>query len=137
MGNNPAWRKKMGETRIAFKIYGMDGQAAELEAVVDTGATFTKIPRALASVLGLQVKYETGVELGDGRIVKRGLALAEVEIEGVRRPVLVAVGGEEEKPLIGYTTLEVLGFKVNPVTGRLERTIAIEYKAEIPARLLP
>lgn len=127
----------MGETRIAFKIYGMDGQAAELEAVVDTGATFTKIPRALASILGLQVKYETGVELGDGRIVKRGLALAEVEIEGVRRPVLVAVGGEEEKPLIGYTTLEVLGFKVNPVTGRLERTIAIEYKAEIPARLLP
>ena len=127
----------MGETRIAFKIYGMDGQAAELEAVVDTGATFTKIPRVLASVLGLQVKYETGVELGDGRIVKRGLALAEVEIEGVRRPVLVAVGGEEEKPLIGYTTLEVLGFKVNPVTGRLERTIAIEYKAEIPARLLP
>ena len=120
----------MGETRIAFRIYGMDGQAAELEAVVDTGATFTKIPRALASVLGLRVKYETDVELGDGRRVKRGLALAEVEIEGVRRPVLVAVGGEEEKPLIGYTTLELLGFKVNPITGKLGRTVAIEYCIE-------
>jgi len=127
----------MGETRTPFKIYGMNGEAAELEAVVDTGATFTKIPRTLASALGLQVRYETDVELGDGRIIRRGLALAEVEIEGVRRPVLVAVGGEGEKLLIGYTTLEALGFKVNPITGKLERTIAIEYKARIPARPLP
>jgi len=43
-----------------------------------------------------------------------------VEIEGVRRPVLVAIGGDEEAPIIGYTTLENLGFKVNPITGRLE-----------------
>ena len=127
----------MGETRTPFKIYGIDGQAAEVEAIVDTGATFTKIPRALASALGLQVKYETDVELGDGRIIQRGLALAEVEIERVRRPVLIAIGGEGEKPLIGYTTLEVLGFKVNPITGRLERAIAIEYKARIPVRPLP
>jgi predicted aspartyl protease len=28
--------------------------------------------------------------------------------------------------VIGYTTLEILGFKVNPVTGKLERTPAIE-----------
>ena len=74
----------MGETRTPFKIYGMDGEAAELEAVVDTGATFTKIPIALASALGLQAKYETDVELGDGRIITRGLALAEVEIVTAR-----------------------------------------------------
>jgi len=35
--------------------------------------------------------------------------------------------GEEEKPLIGYTTLELLGFKVNPITRRLEKAIPIEY----------
>ena len=118
----------MGETRTSFKIYGINGQAFEMEAVVDTGATFTKIPRALVPALELQVNYETAVELGDGRQVKRGLALAEVEIEGVRRPILIAIGGEEEKPLIGYTTLEVLGFKVNPITRKLERAIAIEYR---------
>ncbi|MEA3355721.1 MAG: aspartyl protease family protein [Candidatus Bipolaricaulota bacterium] len=118
----------MGETRAHFKIYGIDGEVAELEALVDTGATFTKIPESLASALGLQAKYETNVELADGRQVKRGLALAEVELEKVERPVLIAIGGEEEKPLIGYTTLEVLGFKVNPITGKLERTVAIEYE---------
>ena len=53
--------------------------------------------------------------------------LAEVEIEEVGRPVLVAIV-EEEKPLIGYTTLELLGFKVNPITGKLERAMPIEYR---------
>lgn len=117
----------MEKMRAYLTIYGTDDNSAELEALVDTGATFTKIPESLASALGLQAKYETSVELADGRRVKRGLALAEVELEGVRRPVLIAIGGTEEKALIGYTTLEILGFKVNPVTGRLERTVAIEY----------
>lgn len=116
----------MGETRAPFKIYGINGKVAELEALVDTGATFTKIPETAARELKLEAQYETEVELADGRRVKRGLALAEVELEGVRRPVLIAIGGE--RPLIGYTTLEVLGFKVNPITGKLERAIAIEYK---------
>ncbi|MFQ6092870.1 MAG: aspartyl protease family protein [bacterium] len=120
----------MGETRATFKIYGLNGEAAELEAVVDTGATFTKIAAGVASELGCEVKYKTEVELADGRRVTRGLALMEVEMEGVRRPVLIAIGGEEEKPLIGYTTLEVLGFKVNPITRKLEKTIAIEYEAK-------
>jgi len=117
----------MGETRARFRVYGPNGKSVELEAIVDTAATFTKVPRSTAMELGLKAGYEADVELGDGRILKRKLALAEVEIEGVRRPVLVAVGGEGERALLGYTTLEVLDFKVNPVTGKLERTVAIEY----------
>ena len=118
----------MGETCIRFKIYGIDGKSTVLNAIVDTGATFTKIPLYVANELGLEAKYETKVELGDGHIITRKLAPAEVEIEDVRRLVLVSIG--EEKPLLGYTTLELLGFKVNPITGKLERTMAIEYRAK-------
>ena len=117
----------MGETRTRLKIYGSDGNAIELEALVDSGATFTKVPKEMAHSLGLKSRYGTGAELADGRRIKRGLAGAEVELEGVRRPVLVAIGEEGERALIGYTTLELLGFKVNPVTGKLKRTFAIEY----------
>ena len=117
----------MGETIVKFKIYGSNEKFAELEAIVDSGATFTKIPEFIALKLELQAKYETEVELGDKRVVKRGLTLGEVEIENVRRPVLIAIGGNEERPIIGYTTLEILGFKVNPITGKLEKTYAIEY----------
>jgi clan AA aspartic protease len=116
----------MGETRIYFKVYGVAGQAVELEAVVDTGATFSKIPKSVAAKLGLEARYETEIELADGRITKRKLTLVEIEIEGIRRPVLVTIG-EEEKSLVGYTTLEFLGFKVNPITRKLEKAIPIEY----------
>lgn len=117
----------MGETKVRFEIHGADGKSMELEALVYTAATFTKVPESVATNLGLKAQYETEVELGEGRILKKGLALAEVEIEGVRRPVLVAIGGEGERPLLGYTTLEILGFKVKPLTGKLEKTVAIEY----------
>ena len=64
-------RRKMGETLVKFKIYGSDGRFVELEATVDTGATFTKIPESVASELELQAKYETEEELGDKRMVGR------------------------------------------------------------------
>ena len=115
-----------GETTVLMKIYGSAG-SAEVETLVDTGATFTKIPRNMVDEIGLEVKYETSVELGDGTIITRQLALADVEVEGVRRPMLVAVFDGTETPLLGYTTLEILGFKVNPVTRSLEKTPAIEY----------
>ncbi len=116
----------MGETTVLLKIYGSAG-SAEVEMLVDTGATFTKIPRSMVDEVGLEVKYETSVELGDGTIITRQLALAEVEVEEVRMPVLVAISDGTETPLLGLTTLEILGFKVNPVTRSLEKTPAIEY----------
>jgi clan AA aspartic protease len=116
----------MGETIITIKVYGRLGSAA-IESLADTGATFTKIPETIAREIGLEPQYTAQVELSDGKVVERGLALAEVEIEGIKRPILIALSKDGERSLIGYTTLEVLGFKVNPLTRRLEKTFAIEY----------
>ena len=116
----------MGETNAVLTVYGSLG-SAELVTLVDTGATFTKVPRAIIDSVGLEARYETLVELGDGTTITRPLALAEVEVEGVRRPMLIAISDGDETPLLGYTTLEILGFKVNPVTQSLEKTMAIEY----------
>lgn len=117
----------MGVTVARLKIYGPQN-VRELEALVDTGATYTKIPKQVAESVGLPVEYETEVELADGRLVRRNLALAQVEIEGVRRPMLISVPEDDEQPLIGYTTLELLEFKVNPLTRTLERARPIEYR---------
>ena len=96
-------------------------------ALADTAATFTKVPRVVFDEVGLEAAYEAEIEIGDGRTIRRQLALADVEIDGVCRPVLVSVGGDGEQPLVGYTTLETLGFKVNTVAHRLEPTPSIEY----------
>ena len=116
----------MGETIVTMTVHGPAG-SRQVDGIADTAATFTKIPSATAEALGLEAGFETEVELGDGRTVTRQLALAEVEIEDVRRPVLVALADDGEQPLVGYTTLEALGFKVDPVRYTLERRTAIEY----------
>lgn len=116
----------MGETSVSMRVYGALG-SAELLTIVDTGATFSKIPTTVVDEVGLEAQYETPIELGDGRVITRQLALAEIEVSGVRRPVLLAISEGAEAPLLGCTSLKVLGFKVNPVTQELEKTNAIEY----------
>ena len=116
----------MGQTLVTCTVYGPAGSQS-IEGLADTAATFTKVPRALAEQVGLAAVYEAPVQLGDGRTITRPLALADVEIQGTRMPVLVAIAADGEQPLIGYTTLEALSFKVNPVTHELEKTTAIEY----------
>ena len=115
----------MGDTTVALTVHGGQG-SFELDALVDTGATFSKIPRTVAAEVGLEATHEVQVELGDGTMITRPLVLAEVEVQGVRRPMLIATSDGPETPLLGYTTLEILGFKVNPVTRSLESTPAIE-----------
>ena len=116
----------MGEVIARIRLHG-NHTSTELDALVDTGATFTKIRSPLAATLGLQVEREVSIELGDKRVVRRGIATVEIEVEGERGRVPIAIGEAEETPLLGYTTLEILGFKVDPITRKLEKTRAIEY----------
>jgi len=116
----------VGEIIVKVIVSGTKG-LKELDLLVDTGATFTKIPSTIAEEIGVECRYETEVELSDGSIRKRKLGMAEVQIEGIKRQVPVTVGEEGERPFIGYTALEILGFRVNPVTRKLKRVRPIEY----------
>lgn len=115
----------MGIVFTKVKIYGTRGQK-ELDLMIDTGATFTKLPLSLADEIGIEWKDEVEVELSDGRVRKRKLGIAEAEIDGVRRTIPITAA-DDERAFVGYTALEILGFKVNPITQKLERTMAIEY----------
>ena len=116
----------MGATYANLTISGASATDT-LRCLVDTGATFTKIPLSLGQRLGLEVVGEVQIELSDGRVVARSLALANAQLEGIRRPVLVTLAEDGALPLIGVTTLEYLGFKVDTITERLEPRTAIEY----------
>ena len=116
----------MGETYVTMIVHGSRGSTA-VEALADTAATFSKIPASIAAEIGLEPSFETQVELGDGRVITRRVAIAEVEIDGVRRPVPVAFSENDEQALIGYTTLEIVGFKVDVVSHQLEKRTPIEY----------
>ena len=116
----------MGGTITRVRFYGPDGMG-ELEALVDTGATFTKISRSLASRIGVRPKKEVLTQVATDEIISRQTSTLDAEIKGVRDMVPVVIGEDHEPAVIGYTTLEILGFKINPVTVELESTHAIDY----------
>jgi predicted aspartyl protease len=111
---------------MRVRIYGPDG-TSELEALVDTSATFTKVSRSLVSRIGVRLKREVLTQVATGEIIKRQTSALDAEIKGVRDTVPVVIGEDHEPTVIGYTTLEILGFKINPVTGELEPTHALDY----------
>jgi len=116
----------LGVTYAKLKIHGSNG-VEELNGLVDTGAIFTKIPLNMGDKLGLKVRRKIAVRLSDGRAIERGLCYAEAEMDGVRDFIPIALGAVGEEPIIGYTALEILGFKVNPITRKLETATPIEY----------
>ncbi len=85
--------------------------------------------------MGLEAPFGVPVQLGDGRMVLRRLALAEVEIEGVRRPVLVAPGEEGETPSSVTQCWIIWDSRSTPcaVEHALEKTPAIAYMEGRPA----
>lgn len=116
----------MGDTYATIRIHGPRG-SIELRALVDTGATFTKIPRSDVERIGLEVRRETLVQLSTGQLVPRGLGFAEAELENIRGIIPVAIGADGEPPTIGYTALEIFEVKPNPTTRKLEPSRPIEY----------
>jgi aspartyl protease family protein len=113
----------MGETVAEILIRGQ--RASKLvRAIVDTGATNTVVDEGLAKELGISPTRADEVMLANGSVEKVGVGSAEVEIQGISQivPIYIYKG-----TLIGLTTLEAAGLRVNPVTQSLEK---------VPGRLL-
>lgn len=90
--------------------------------LVDTGATYSVIPRAMARALGLRYhKHTVPIRLADGRPMKTRAALALFRIGDREAPSTILVGDVAE-PILGVEALEVLGLTVDPRNGRLRPT---------------
>jgi len=98
----------------------------EVDALVDTGATLTVIPRKLANELGLEVTGKVPVMTAGGRIELERTRVW-IELEGKEDIVSAVISDVIDKVLIGVTTLEVLGLQVDPVTGRLKEWTILLY----------
>jgi len=90
--------------------------------LVDTGATFTVLPRDMLEEVGaIKVPTTTKLELGDGRSVEAEVYAIVLTIED-REGASLAVTFKGAKPVLGVRSLEDLGLRVDPVSGSLEAT---------------
>lgn len=110
----------MGHVYVSAIFHGQKGIRKLDRLLVDTGATYTILPPSLADEIGVfATPYRTQLTPADTSRKEASISLAEVEVEGRREPVEIAVI-ENGVPVLGVQALEVLGFEVNPVTKKLE-----------------
>ena len=118
----------MGVFSSPLQIASMEGgEALEIEATVDTGATYTMLPSGMLRRLGVESIGKAEFELADGRIVELEMGRVWVTIDGASEVSLVIFGEDGTPPLLGAYTLEGLRLAADPVQRRLVPTRSILY----------
>ncbi len=112
----------MGHFRVSVQVGDRAGEHFErIEALVDTGATYTWIPREVLDRLGVAPEEEWPFVLADGRDVRYPVAWMQIRIgEGVRmQPTIVVFGEPGSEPILGVFVLEGFRLAADPVNHRL------------------
>src|ERR1041384_5489184 len=113
-------RSGVGHFRVAIEVGRGDGGAlAAVDASVDTGATFTWIPRDVLAGTGVAPTEERPFVLADGREVRYAIAWAQIRIGGREQPTIVVFGEPGTEAILGVVTLEEFLLAGDPVSRRL------------------
>jgi len=90
-----------------------------LEVLVDTGATYTTLPRNEVDALGCQRIGTRRVLLADGREEEWPFSLVLLTLEGQELPTVCLIGPNGGPAILGAVTLEEFALGVDPVAKRL------------------
>ena len=112
----------MGTFSVVIELGDPQGRVWEsVEALVDTGSTYTWVPRPLLERLDVPVQFQQEFETADGRVVERDMAVTMVRWDTSTRPTLVVFGADNDAVLLGAYTLEGFSLAPDPVNRRLVR----------------
>ena len=110
----------MGTFRVALEVGDPRGERwITVEALVDTGASYTWIPQSTLRALGLVPTFRFPFILADGRRLERDMAETRVRLNEQERTTLVVFGDEGTQALLGAYTLEGFGLAPDPLNRRL------------------
>ncbi len=97
----------MGTFTVPVGIGTPDGQRfQEVEALVDTGSTFTSVAGSLLRELGHRPVTRKRLQLANGRVIERELAQVPVRIDGEVLTTLCVLVDEGSPTLLGAVALE-------------------------------
>jgi clan AA aspartic protease len=108
----------MGLFHVKGRLTGPTGRAEEIELLVDTGATLSVVPRALAEKLELKSTRSQSVVIAGGQREVWPVAEARLALNGseITTPCFIA---PQAPALLGAVTLGSLFLAVDPVGKRL------------------
>jgi aspartyl protease family protein len=116
-----------GHAWVEIRIANMEKtRSRRVNALVDTGASLTVLPKQLADDLGIAVIAEERVTTGAGEVkIKRGRAW--LSVKGKEDAFPVWISGVIDKVLLGVVVLESFGFEVDPAIGLLKERPLLLY----------
>ena len=110
----------MGTFNVTIRIGDLGGtRFEEVEAMADTGATTTVVPRTVLNSLSIRPTRRETFEYAGGERVELDMAQATAQAEGRETITWVIFGEEGMSPLLGAYTLEGLFLAVDPYNRRL------------------
>lgn len=110
----------MGTFRTAIDIGDPLGQRWQaVEALVDTGASYTWVPAGMLAKLGVRPQFRREFVTADNRVIERDMAVTMARWDGQALPTLVVFGEDGSPPLLGAYTLEGFGLAPDPDNRRL------------------
>lgn len=110
----------MSTFNVDVEIGDPSGEQWEwVSALVDTGATYTWIPRSILHRLQVAPSFRFPFILADGRRIERDMAETKVRLNGQVRTTLVVFGDEGSQSFLGAFTLEGFGLAPDPINRRL------------------
>jgi clan AA aspartic protease len=110
----------VGNFRVPLAVASSTGASFRpLEALVDTGATYTCVPREVLEELGITPEEAWPFVLADGRETTYPIATIRVRLGQRTRHTIAVFGERGTEALIGAVTLEEFGLAVDPLHRRL------------------
>jgi clan AA aspartic protease len=110
----------MGTFKVAIQIGDPQGRQYEsVEALVDTGASDTVVPRSILQRLGVPTLGRWPFTLADERVVEHEIGQTAIRINGTSRIVPAVFGESDATVLLGASSLEVFHLVADPVHKRL------------------
>ena len=124
----------MGEFFWPIGVWSADGERMEtVEALVDTGASYSMFPQSMLERLGIVPIGQRGFEQADGSIILRDIGRAMLRINGDEDVQRVIFGEDNTEPLIGAGTLQGFLLLVDsvaeelvPRNGRLKQVLQVK-----------
>lgn len=105
----------MGTFKVIFEVASSDrGSFRPVEALVDTGAHFSRLPGSLLRELGYEPTGVESFELGDGSVADWDITDVWVRIDDRARYTTCIFGPDEATPVLGAVTLEQFLLTVDP-----------------------
>ncbi|MBI4679183.1 MAG: retroviral-like aspartic protease family protein [Elusimicrobia bacterium] len=95
------------------------GRKLSLDALVDTGASYTLVPGRLLRRIGVKATQSLRFKTADGRVVRSGVAELMARVKGAATHTWVVFGEKGSEPLLGAYTLEGLALGVDSLRRSL------------------